>query len=256
MFTTFHPRLRRLLVVLLMLAPAARTAAAGNDEPSIRTELLCVCINGDVNDFHYLNNGKPAIMQAQMAGMGSPVSYRGSRRLAFHDQAADLSPPKDGPPPVPLCEAVLPEENRVLLIFSFGGEGNAKPAVRAVGVSTDRMKSGDYRVFNFSKQNVGLILGDQKAGLAPGKDSTLTSALWRDKVADIAVQIAVVQNKTAKKVYSSMWGHRPERRMFIFLFDRGDPGRPLEIRKTYDVPAVAAIPVNPTPAKTESPPGP
>ena len=53
-----------------------------------------------------------------------------------------------------------------------------------------------------------------------------------------------------------MWGHRPERRMFIFLFDRGDPGRPLEIRKTYDVPAVAAIPVNPTPAKTESPPGP
>ena len=217
---------------------------AAEEVPIIRTELLSVCINGDVDDFHYLNNGKPAVLQGYMAGMGSPISYRGPRRIMFFKQASDLTPPKDGPPPVPLCVADMPDENRVLLIFSFGGPKNTKPSVRAVGASTDRIKSGDYRVFNFSKQDVGVIFADQKAGLAPGKDTLLSSALWREKVADIGVQFAVAEGKVPKRVYSSMWGHRPERRMFVFLFDRGDANRPLDVRKTYDVPGIAAIPVN------------
>lgn len=238
-----QPRVSSILGSLLLLVAAILTSAA-EEIPVIRTELLSVCINGDVDDFHYLNNGKPAVMQGYMAGMGSPVSYRGPQRLAFFKQAADLTPPKDGPAPVPLCVANLPAENRVLLIFSFGGPDNTKPSVRAVGASTDRMKAGDYRVFNFSKQDVGIIFADQKAGLAPGKDTTLSSSLWREKVADIGVQLAVAKDNIPRRVYSSMWGHRPERRMFVFLFDRSDPNRPLDVRKTYDVPEIAAIPVN------------
>lgn len=240
-------------IACLLLLLATSPTSAAEDSPMIRTELLSVCINGDVDDFHYLNNGKPAVLQGYMAGMGSPISYRGPRRIMFFKQASDLTPSKDGPPPVPLCVADMPDENRVLLIFSFGGPKNTKPSVRAVGASTDRMKAGDYRVFNFSKQDVGVIFADQKAGLAPGKDAMLSSALWRVKVADIGVQFAVVQDKTLKRVYSSMWGHRPERRMFVFLFDRSDTNRPLDVRKTYDVPGIAAIPVNATAEEKSAP---
>ena len=41
-----------------------------------------------------------------------------------------------------------------------------------------------------------------------------------------------------ERVYSSVWGHRPERRMFVFIFDRPDKNRPLDIRMFFDLPAI------------------
>jgi hypothetical protein len=251
--TTTRLSLRRALLTLVPLLLVGALHAAEED-PGIRTDLLSVCVNGEVENYHYLNNGKAAVLDASMAGMGSPITYRGSRRLAFFKHAADLKPAPDGPQRKAICEVLLPQENRVLLIFTFAGENNTKPAVRAVGVSTDGMKPGDYRVFNFSRQDVGVIFGERKVGLASGKDTTLTTPEWRSAVSDIGVQIAISRDKTVRRVYSSMWGHRPERRMFVFLFDSSDPNRPIEVRKTYDVPSVAAISVNPSeekPAPTE-----
>ena len=235
------PRVPRALARIFGLALILHAwPALGADEEQCRTDLLGVCINRDLPGYHYLNGGRPALFEATMAGMGSPVAYRGPRRLRFHAREADLVAAPDGAPVPPICEVLLPAEDRVLLIFSFAGPDDSRPSVRAVGASTKGLKAGDYRIFNFSRADVGIILGDRKVGLAAGKDTTLSSPAWRDQVADLSFQLAIAENGSARRIHSSVWGHRPERRMFVFLLGTPDPARPLEVRRTYDVPSVAA----------------
>ena len=112
------------------------------------------------------------------------------------------------------------------------------PTVRAVGISTGELREGDYRVFNFSRQPVFAILNDKKVRVPPGKTTDLSAPSWRRETMDMTVKLGLPKEGKVQVVYSSVWGHRPGRRMFLFILDRSDEFRPLDIRRFFDVPGV------------------
>lgn len=51
---------------------------------------------------------------------------------------------------------------------------------------------------------------------------------------DMVVKLGVRKEGKTRVVYSSVWGHRPGRRLFLFILDHPDDYRPLEVRRFYD----------------------
>jgi hypothetical protein len=222
---------------LLGLLPAAA------QDDIIETEFLTLSFNGTVKGFYYRNGKEISKLEASRQGISAPIAYRGSSVLSLYENETDLAPPEKGrEPPKPVLQVLLPANNdRVLLLFTFADAKSPLPTLRALGISTTAMKEGDYRIFNLSKQDVFAILNEQKASIAPGKSNSLTSAAWRGGVMDMNVSFGLrKEDGQIRPVYSSVWGHRPVRRMFVFIFDRPDKFRPLDIRMFYDVPKIKA----------------
>jgi hypothetical protein len=55
---------------------------------------------------------------------------------------------------------------------------------------------------------------------------------------DMEVRLGVRDGEEPQVVYSSVWGHRPGRRTFLFVIDRPDKFRPVDIRRFFDTPSV------------------
>lgn len=222
---------------LILLAP---TPALAQENP-IKLELLSLSFNGTVKGLYYRNGKDVVEMLASQQGIGAPFLYKGPRVISLYDDPSHLAPRKDDEPaPKPVLQALLPsEKNRALLVFAFSEKNKGVPGVKVYGIDTGDMKNGDYRLFNFSKNSIaGILGGKQKAALKPKQNTLLSSTKWRSDILDLDVQFATPINGKLERVYSSVWGHRPERRMFVFVFDRPDKNRPLDIRMFFDVPAI------------------
>jgi hypothetical protein len=140
----------------------------------------------------------------------------------------------------PLATVRLPSDSRrVLLLFAPGKDG--KPQLRAFGVDDAALKGGDYRLYNFSPVAVSGRMGERAIQLKPGQTMDLSSAKWREAGSDLEVEMGFQRGGKQETVYSTIWGHFPERRSYIFVIPTGDAGKPLELRKFHDVPGVKSL---------------
>lgn len=226
-----------ILAGLLFLLSQAATA-----QP-VRTELLTLAFNGSLPGYYYKSGGQVLKLTASAQGISAPVFYQGPPLISLYEKESDLAPHKEGEEkPEPVLRVKLPPGNdRVLLVFAYTGTQKRIPGATAYGISMQSMKEGDYRIFNFSKQSIYAILNDKKTKVAPGKQSNVSDASWKREILDMKVAFGLqAPDQKARSVYSSVWGHRPVRRNFIFIFDRPDKFRPLDIRMFYDVPKIKA----------------
>lgn len=228
---------RRLPAVLVLCLTAS--AVVGADDETISAELVTLSLDGGVPAYFIRTGGETTEIQATPKGIGAPVSYRGPRTLWFYANRADATPRKKGEAAAkPTLAVQLPSgHNRILLVFSSAGTKEKKvPGVHALGISTGNLKEGDYRIFNLSHQTVYAVLAGKKATVPPGKPVDLSSASWRTDTMDMEVKLGLRDQGELRAVYSSVWGHRPGRRMFLFILDRSDKFRPLDIRRFFDTP--------------------
>ena len=109
-----------------------------------------------------------------------------------------------------------------------------KATLGTYDVSSNTLKPGNYRVFNFSKNSISVILGDQKFSVRPRMDRTVDDRKWHEETIALPLQIGTVVNKKTTLVYSSFWEHYPMRRNLLFLFDGRHPSEPV-IFASFDV---------------------
>lgn len=223
-------------IISIALATMAIGAEPGGQ---VRTEFVTLSLGKNEGPFYYRNDGEIATLSASSKGIGAAIAYNGSRLLSLYGSPDGLTERQVGETvPKPVAQVRLPfGEDRVLLMFSNPG-GIDKDAVtlNATGISSDKMKAGDYRLFNMSKQQVLVVMNEQKAVIEPRSIADVSDASWKSDVIDMQVQLGVKDEGGPRRVYSSVWGHRPGRRTFLFIFDRSDEFRPVEIRCYYDVP--------------------
>ncbi|MEM9236925.1 MAG: hypothetical protein AAGB14_09105 [Verrucomicrobiota bacterium] len=229
-----------LTLATLCLAPPTR---AQEDDGTVSTEIIALGFGKSAFPGYWYRAGKKGVkMDISRQGIGFPIQYKGPRVLSFYENQTDLAKPPEGEaPPKPLARVKLPTgSDRVLLVFALTEKNQKIPVIRAYGVSTDKMKAGDYRLLNFSKNTIYSILNEKRNSTPPGKISNIRETGWSGEVQDMNVQFGIKDGDKTKRVYSSVWGHRPERRNFIFVFDQDDRFRPLDVRMFYDLPGVKA----------------
>jgi hypothetical protein len=225
-------------ILLVLPLCLAGSCLGQSDKEKITTEFVTLSLSGGA-PAHYYRDGKKVIkLEVSAQGIGAPVTYSGPAVLSLYDDPAELAPQDpDKPKPEPSFQVALPaDEDRILLIFS-NAQG-ALPGVRALGISTAKMKAGDYRIFNLSRRNAYVVMNDEKAIIQPGKPADISSASWRSGTLDMEVRFGLREEEGLRQVYSSVWGHRASRRSFLFILDRDDEFNPFEIRRYHDVPTV------------------
>ncbi len=212
-----------LLLLFLSLARA-------EDVPFVRTELLAISIHEAVEG-HFVRNGEQmSPFRASVTGLGPPIPYHGPPRLS-------LMPPKpDAEAPwLPVAQVVLPEgSDRVLLVY-LTPEDQA-PRLLAYDLSASNVPAGDYLFFNFAKQDVRIMLGEDVFPMRPGQIHQVGHPEWRKDNTDLTIRLAIHAGDKPRLVFSSVWGHHPTRKNMVFLFDGQHASMPVVLRKIHDTP--------------------
>lgn len=199
----------------------------------VETELLTIALDQTVDGLFYPSDKTVQPFQANLTGLSQPMRYKGPQLFVLRANAAEFTAEPPIPPPV--ASVLLPLNCKRVLLACV--QSDDKPLrIIAYEISAES-KAGDYRFFNFSSKPLSLILEEKRFALSPGKDTPVTNTTWRDSIKDLPIQIATVENNKPQLVYSSVWGHRPGRRNFIFLFDGHHPSKPINICRFFDIPA-------------------
>lgn len=223
--------------ILLLLGLLTLTSTA-QPEVMVNTEFLTIALDEPVEGL-FFNNGKEiGVFEANLTGLGQPLPYKGPRRFVLRASEEEFAAKPPLPAPAAFVDFPL-NANRVLLACVKSGESPVK--LVAYDISSTGSKAGDYRFFNFSSKPLSIILGEERFAIESRKDKVISRQSWRDDILDLTMQVATVENGKPKLVYSSVWGHRPGRRNFIFMFDGRHPSKPIGINRFFDIPpAVAA----------------
>jgi hypothetical protein len=219
----------RILILCGLLGAAAK---ASLDQPVVNTELLTIALAEPVDGLFYHDGESVQPFVANLTGLSQPQRYRGPQRLVIRADETAF----DVPPPLPpgVASLMLPaNSSRVLLVCVK--EKDAPLRIAAYDISS-KDRAGDYRFFNFSDKPLSFNMGDQRFHVAPGKDFLASHASWRAGVLDLPIQVAAVEGKQPKLVYSSIWGHRPGRRNFVFTFNGRHPTKPITCCRFFDIP--------------------
>jgi hypothetical protein len=209
--------------------------------PPIQTEILTIALDEAVDGLFFYDSKAVVPFQANITGLSQPVTYIGPRRFVLRASAAEFA----AKPPLPEPAAFVdlpPNANRVLLCC-LKSENTALKIV-AYDISSTGSRAGDYRFFNFSKQALSVNLGDKSFALDSKLDKNVSDQSWQNDVLDLPMQVATVVDRKAQLVYSSVWGHRPGRRNFVFMFDGSHPSKPISICRFFDIPSTVKPPAS------------
>lgn len=227
-------------IILLLCTSLLTLTANAQQPPTVNTELLTIALDEGVDGLFYFDGTEVLPFQANLTGLSQPLRYKGPQRFVLRENPEEFT--AKPPLPAPAASVLLPLNCKRVLITCV--KSADKPLrMAAYDISTTN-RAGDYRFFNFSNQTLSLILGEKRFAVAPGKDASVSNSAWRDSVLDIPVQVAAVQGNKPKLVYSSVWGHRPGRRNFIFMFDGRHPSKPINFCRFFDIPS-ASNPASP-----------
>ena len=233
---------------------AATTLASASGQNTVKTELLTLSTGGVVSGYYFKNNGVVAEICASPDEINGPVSYSGPRTIAIYPTEKEAS--AKTPPKAPLSVTLPPDTNRTLIVFTLTeipdkpeateepGKEHPKAApvisVKAYGISNKTFGAGDYRVFNTSSQEVRVGLDDTEITLAADEQKDIKGNAFGKEGVSIKVHLSAKIDNEFKRVYSSMWGHRPERRVFLFLLPSDNPRRSVDLKSFYDLPSIKA----------------
>ncbi len=214
-------------------------STAHSQEPTIETEILALALDQPVADLFFSSSGAPQPFQANLTGLSEPLPYKGPVRFDLRSNKEEfLAKP---PLPAPTASVSLPQgADRILLLCV---KSQDKPLrLVAYDISKGRSGVGDYRFFNFSQSTISAIFGEKKFAIQPGADTLLSDPAWKEDVLEIDMELAIIKDGKAKPAYTSVWGHRPGRRSFVFFFTGSQTYKPIRICRFFDVPSSAASP--------------
>lgn len=208
-------------------------------ETPIKTEILTIALDEAVDGLFFYDGKAVVPFQANITGLSQPVAYEGSRHFILRATEDEFTAKPPLPPPAAMVD-LPPNVTRVLLCCLKSESTPLK--IVAYDISSTGSRAGDYRFFNFSKQTLSVKLGDKSFALESKLDKNISDRSWQDEVLDLPMQVATVDGRKAQLVYSSVWGHRPGRRNFIFMFDGSHPSKPISICRFFDIPSTAKPP--------------
>ncbi len=215
--------------IACLLVATSLTLTAQTKPPAIAAHILTYAPAGlpESSQMFYRTGAEIGLFRASAGTLGLPIEYNGPQTFALYASKADMEPPPEGQKPKPPAASVTLPANADVVLILCTRTTEDKIGLVAYDISSGNLKPGDYRIFNFSKSQTSIILGDQRLALAPGKDSLVRDSKWNTEIIAMPIKIATITDGKPKMVYSSFREHYPQRRNLMFLFDGRHPSRPI-----------------------------
>jgi len=171
-------------------------------------------------------------------GLSIPMTYRGPENIVFFRESVNTEGEYIR---IPVAQTKVPLNTKEVLFVFQPSPDPSKEYYGLYPIPRDRSKfpRGSYQIFNFSDFTISGKIDDQIFKLDKQNQSII--ALPLQKTATIEVKFARNEGDDWKLAYSSLWGHKADNRVNIFLFNSNDPVNPIEIRRYKEfVPAETA----------------
>ncbi len=206
--------------------------------PQVKTELLTLALFEPVTHLYLFDGKEVKPFRSVPRGFGIPIPYQGPAELILHRDPKAFLPEAEPVPPAARIPLPLGAE-RVLILT---GKTDSPPLhMKAIPLDSSKVATGEYFVFNLSPQPVALKIGTRKLNIPAGATGRLSDPDWKKETLDLPVYMSYYIEDELR-TFSSVWGHRPVRRNFLFVVEADAAGGPLKIRRTYDILPVKAPP--------------
>tara|TARA_R100000027_G_scaffold184_1_gene208 strand:- start:7638 stop:8354 length:717 start_codon:yes stop_codon:yes gene_type:complete len=182
-----------------------------------------------IQDLKFEIDGEVRTLSVYNRGLSIPENYSGPADLKFF---REVSNPQTGEMVrVPVAQTRLPDNvDEVLLIFQKNAKSQRESyRVFPIPRNRDQFPPGSYQIINFSDFNISGKIGKEMFSLAK-RDSVIIE-LPAQQAATIEVKFAREEGEGWKLAYSSLWGHKADNRVNIFMLSSEDPINPIEIRR-------------------------
>ncbi|MBC2602220.1 hypothetical protein [Puniceicoccus vermicola] len=182
-----------------------------------------------IRDLKFESDSEVQTATVYNRGLSIPVNYKGPANLVFFRETAH---PQTGEMVrTPVAQTRLPKNlNEVLLVFQKK-TNSQREFYRVYPIPRNRKQfpRGSYQIFNFSDFSITGKIDDEMFTLA--KQDSVIVELPAQQTTTIEVKFARSEGDEWKLAYSSLWGHKTDNRVNIFMFNSDDPVNPIEIRR-------------------------
>lgn len=162
-------------------------------------------------------------------GLSIPKSYRGPETIVFFREQSDATTGEIKR--IPVAQTKVPQNAKELLFVFQPSQDTSREHYGLYPIPRDRAKfpRGSYQIFNFSDYTISGKIDDEVFKLDRQNQSII--ALPLQKTTTIEVKFARSKGEDWTLAYSSLWGHKADNRVNIFIFNSNDPVNPIEIRR-------------------------
>lgn len=208
----------------------------------IKTEIITLGLEGKIEPYYYISKKKAHKLLVSRTHITGPIKYEGSSslKLYLNEPTEEAIKNKKSPLPKPDLQVKLdPRKGQILLLFSetpTSDSGEKNTGVKALPLSNKNSSRGDYQVLNFSTKDLYISIADQKKKLQAQGSKTFSSPAWKQKITTLPIVLGMKRDDKIDVAYSSRWGHRPNQRVLLFVFDKPGKKPSLSVRRFFDHP--------------------
>ena len=221
--------LRRAPAFGLSLLISSAATSLGQEKNFVKAELVTLSWQSNIKNLWFQAKEGLRKLDVYERDFTMPEEYTGPLVIQFYSDEATLRlPPKERPAPQAIAK--LPASGgKVLLIFAPKPQGEIGWAVRVLDNSPVNFPPGAYRFMNLTQDPIQVAL-DQKVAPVKANSLTIIRPNRGEEVRDMPAQIGVGKNV----VFSSIWGHREDRRTTVFVISDPNGRNGLGIRRFYE----------------------
>ena len=220
-----------LFVLCLSSLGSPMLSAQSTDEESL-VSLEFTALNWDnklIKELKYLSDQEVESIDIYYRGFTVPTEYKGTPQMTFFREKLNSNTGEMIRTPV--GSVLMPDNaNEVLLIF-IRDPNREEEYYQITAINRDRadFPKGSYQIYNLSDYAIAGKVDDSTFQLAKRENSIIR--LSRKETAAIEVKFARTDEDGWKLAYSSLWGHKVNKRVNIFICNSGDLVNPVKVRK-------------------------
>ncbi|WP_309396347.1 hypothetical protein [Cerasicoccus maritimus] len=225
-------RFLRITLALCTLATVLNPLGAApinQEEPNVSIQFTTLSWDATViKDLKFESDGEVESVSIYKRGFSIPQMYHGPRNMRFFREVID--PATGATLRKTIAQVNIPESTKeLLLIFKQSGQGaNERYQIFPIKRDRNNFPRGSYQIFNLSDYHISGKIDEQLFQIDTQRSQIIKLPL--QKTTTIDVKFARNENDAWSLAYSSLWAHKANNRVNIFIFNTGDEIDPIEIR--------------------------
>lgn len=222
-------RLYLALCAIATLCGALHGAPIKQEVPNVSIQFTTLSWDTTmIKDLKFESDGEVETVSVYKRGFSIPQTYVGPRTMRFFREVVD--PATGETLRNTIAQINIPEKTReLLLIFKQTGKGpNEHYQIFPIKRDRNDFPRGSYQIFNLSDYPISGKIDEQLFQVNTQRSQIIKLPL--QKTTTIEVKFARNENDNWSLAYSSLWAHKANNRVNIFIFNTGDKIDPIEIR--------------------------
>lgn len=202
---------------VLMIALILGGHASAQEPENIRVRIQAVSASADdMRGIYFFDGRQMRELLVPGTYIPDPVVYRGPNPLTLFEVNPD--PENEDMPYRPAAQIRIPADEPQVILMLSRNEGQLRGA--AIPLRERGFPAGAFLVFNFSGQDVVLMLNEEVHRVANGRQQIIRTSVSERRA--IPMMYRSADEREHRSFVSTSWFFNPDHRYLLFFFREGE----------------------------------